>query len=62
VKLEMNDFVGYILQSKFYVYCYVLLSGTRPKRRYTHIYLGRGFASLGATGRLVPKRHCCLTA
>ena len=24
----MNDFVGNILQNKFYAYCYVLLSGT----------------------------------
>jgi len=55
----MNEFVGYILQSKFHAYCYILLSGTRPKRRYTHTYLRRGFASLGATGRLVPKRRCC---
>jgi len=55
----MNDFVGYILQSTFYACCYILLSGTRPKRRYAHTYLRRGFASLGATGRLVPKPHCC---
>jgi len=26
----MNDFVGNILQNKFYACCYVLLSGTRP--------------------------------
>jgi len=26
----MNNFVGNILQSKFYACCYVLLSGTRP--------------------------------
>jgi len=25
----MNDFVGNILQNKFYPYCYILLSGTR---------------------------------
>jgi len=25
------------------------LSGTRPKRQYTHTYLRRGFARLGAT-------------
>jgi len=25
----MNDFVRNILQNKFYVYCYILLSGTR---------------------------------
>jgi len=26
----MNKFVGNILRNKFYTYCYVLLSGTRP--------------------------------
>jgi len=25
----MNDFVGDILQNKFYVYCYILLSDSR---------------------------------
>jgi len=29
----MNDFVGNILRNMFYAYCYILLSGTRPKRR-----------------------------
>jgi len=33
----MNDFVGNILQNKFYTCCYILLSGTRPKRRCTSI-------------------------
>jgi len=33
----MNDFVGNILQNKFYACCYILLSGTRPERRCTHI-------------------------
>jgi len=46
----MNDSVGNILQSKFYACCYILLSGTRPKRRCTLAYLRRGFATLGATG------------
>jgi len=32
----MNDFVGNILQNKFYAYWHILLSGTRPKRRCTH--------------------------
>ena len=27
----MNDFVGNILQNKFYAHCYILLPGTRPK-------------------------------
>jgi len=45
----MNDFVGNILQSKFYVCCYTLLSGTRPKRRCTRTYLGHGYATLGGT-------------
>jgi len=35
VNIEMNDFVGNILQNKFYACCYILLSGTRPKRRCT---------------------------
>jgi len=33
----MNDFVGNILQTKFYACCYILLSGARPKRRCTPI-------------------------
>jgi len=33
----MNDFFGNILQNKFYAYCYILLSGTRPERRCTPI-------------------------
>jgi len=32
----MNDFVGNILQNKFYACSYILLSGTRPKRLCTH--------------------------
>jgi len=31
----MNDFVGNILQNKFYAGCYILLTGTRYKRRCT---------------------------
>jgi len=56
--VKNNNFVGNILQIKFYTCCFILLSGTRPKRRYTHTYLQRGFASLGATGRLLPKPRC----
>jgi len=33
----MNNFVGNILQNKFYTCCYILLSGTRAKRRSTPI-------------------------
>jgi len=33
----MNIFLGNILQNKFYACCYILLSGTRPKRRCTPI-------------------------
>jgi len=33
----MNDFVGNILQTKFYTCRYIFLSGTRPKRRCTPI-------------------------
>jgi len=35
VNIKINDFVGNILQTKFYACCYILLSGTRPKRRCT---------------------------
>jgi len=31
----MNDFVGNILQIAFSACCYILLWGTRPKRRWT---------------------------
>jgi len=37
----MNDFVGNILENKNYACCYILRSGTRPKRRFT---LTRGAA------------------
>jgi len=33
----MINFVGNILQNKFYACCYILLSGTRPKQRWTPI-------------------------
>jgi len=50
VNTKINDFVGYILQNRFYACFYILLSGARPKHRCTHSYLRRGFATLGATG------------
>jgi len=31
VNIKMNDFVGNILQNKFYTCCYILLSDTFPK-------------------------------
>jgi len=37
VNIEMNYFVWNILQHKFYACYYILLSGTRPKRRFTPI-------------------------
>ena len=37
MNIKMNDFIGNILQNKFYACCYILLSGTRPKRRCTPI-------------------------
>jgi len=43
----MNDFVGKILQNTFHAFCYILLSGTCPKRRRTPIC---GAAILGETG------------
>jgi len=42
----MNDFVGDILQNKFYAYCYILLSGTC--RRIP--ICGAAMLYLGATG------------
>jgi len=36
----MNNFVGNILQNKFYSCCYVLLSGKSRKNRYTYSYGG----------------------
>jgi len=44
----VNDFVGNILQNKFYACCYILLSGTRPKRRYAHLPAAL-LCSFGAT-------------
>ena len=52
VNIKMHDFVGNILQNKFYACCYILLSRTRPKRRCTLICtltLICG-AALGVTG------------
>jgi len=46
VNIKMNNFVGSILQNTVYAYCYILLSGTRPKRRCTPI----SGAALGAAG------------
>jgi len=37
VNNKMNDLVGNILRNMFYACCYILLSGTRPKRRCTPI-------------------------
>jgi len=48
VNIKMNDFIGNILQNKFYACCYILLSGTPPKRRCTHTCLQRCY--LGAAG------------
>jgi len=33
VNIKINDFLENVLENTFYVYCYILLSGTRPKRR-----------------------------
>jgi len=43
----MNDFVGHILQNKFYAYYYILLSGTR---RCTPTVSAALLCYLGATG------------
>jgi len=31
--IEIDNFVGNILQNTFYICCYILLSGKRPERR-----------------------------
>jgi len=46
----MNDFVGNILQNKFYACSYILLSSTRPKRPCTPIYGAAMLRTSGATG------------
>jgi len=51
----MNTYVGNILQNKFYACCYILLSGTRPKRRCTLIC----GAPMPLQVPLVPKPRCC---
>jgi len=51
----MNDFVGNILQSKFYACFYILLSDTRPKRPWSYIC----GAALLFQMQLVPKPRCC---
>jgi len=45
----MNDFVGNVLQNKFYACCYFLLSGIHPKRRWTPICGAACYSTLGAT-------------
>jgi len=53
----MNDFVGNILQNKFYACCYILLSGTRPQRRCTLVC---GTTMLRTSQvQLMPKPCCC---
>ena len=37
VDIKMSNFVGNVLQNKFYACCYILLSGTNHKRRCTPI-------------------------
>jgi len=54
VNIEMNSFVGNILQSTFLACCYILLSGTRPKSQSTYTYLRRGYATLGTAGAESP--------
>jgi len=48
VNNKMNDFVGNILQNKFYACCYILLSGTCPNPD-THLFAAL-LCYLGATG------------
>ena len=48
MNIEMNDFVGNILQDKFYACCYIFLSGTRPKR-YAYLSAALCYSTLTAT-------------
>jgi len=50
VNIKITDFVGNILQHKFYACCYILLSATRPKRRSTPICGSAMLRTSGATG------------
>jgi len=55
MNIKMNDFVGNILQNKFYACCCILLSGTHSEHRCTPIC---GTALLFLVP-LVPKPRCC---
>jgi len=62
VNIKINDFVGNILQNKFYACCYVLLSGTRPKHRCTVVHLSVAllcyFGATGAETSLLLTAYC----
>jgi len=53
----MNDMVGNILQNTFYACCYILLSGTRPKRQCTPI-CGTTFGATGGETSLLWTASC----
>jgi len=52
MNIKMNDFVGNILQNTFYACCYIVLPGTRPKRRWTTLY------ATGAETSLLLTAYC----
>jgi len=58
VNIKMNNFVGNILQNKFYTCCYILLSGTRPKRRCTAAALLCYVGATGAETSLLLTAYC----
>jgi len=51
----MNDFVGNVLQNKFYACCYILPSGTRPK---IDAHIPTCGAAILLLVQLVPKPRC----
>jgi len=55
VNIKMNDFVGNVLQNKFYVCCYILPSGTRPK---IDAHIPTCGAAMLLLVQLVPKTRC----
>jgi len=56
----MNDFVGNILQNKFYACCYILLSGIRALNADAHLSAGLlcYFRATGAETSLLLTAYC----
>jgi len=55
----MNDFVKNICLASFVSAVTSCYQVHPTKRWYIHTYLRLSFASVGATGRLLAKPHCC---